>query len=146
MKINKHKHKRDGRWIDDYEVEDGSEVRVPIMLADSAPRKWPGWVSPLSDAEVKLLDQHKSGFRTTDQITDHQAKAGTEIARDGVRSAREAYLRDLNSAWKLDKRKPPDTTTMMMMMTRTTSIASALATAVPSPRSAGRRSRPEIAG
>jgi hypothetical protein len=67
MKLKTKNHRnRDGVWHDDYEVDDGAEVRVPIMLADSQPRKWPGWVSPLSDREVALLDQHKAGFRTTD--------------------------------------------------------------------------------
>jgi hypothetical protein len=103
---SKHKHKRDGYYIDP-EIADGDSVKVPVMLCDGPPRKWKGWVSPLTDAEVKLLDAHRSGFRTIDQVTDHQRKAGAEIARDGARSAREDYLRDLNSAWEMDKRKPP---------------------------------------
>jgi hypothetical protein len=64
----------------------------------------------LTDAEVALFDRQKSGFRTATHVSgDHQRVAGLEIARDGVRSAREDYLRDLNSAWKMDKRRePPD--------------------------------------
>jgi hypothetical protein len=86
----KHKHKRDGRYIDDVVVDEGAEVRVPAMLMDGRPKK--GWVSPLSDREVALLDAHRSGFRTADQLSDHQRKAGAEIARDGARSARDAWL------------------------------------------------------
>jgi hypothetical protein len=40
-------------------------------------------------------------------VTDHRAKAGAEIARDGARSARDAWLKQMSDAWKLDKRKPP---------------------------------------
>jgi hypothetical protein len=97
---------RDGRWIEEeYVVEDQGEVRVPIMLADGPPRKWPGWVSPLTDAEVKLLDQHKSGFRTADQLSDRQLKAGAEIAAAGVMGARDAWIEQMSDAWKLDARK-----------------------------------------
>jgi hypothetical protein len=105
MKRNKY-IRRDGYYIDP-EIADGDSVKVPVMLCDGPPRKWKGWVSPLTDAEVKLLDQHRSGYRTLDQVSDRQAKAGAEIARDGARSARDAWLQQMSDAWKLDKRKPP---------------------------------------
>jgi hypothetical protein len=96
---------RDGRWIDDVVVDEGAEVRVPAMLMDGRPK---GWVSPLTDAQVKLLDQHKTGFRTIDQVTDRTGLSDLKTARDGARSAREDYLRDLNSAWKTDARRKRD--------------------------------------
>jgi hypothetical protein len=111
--MSKHKHRTKHRdqyaWGDDPEVEDGRSVSVPLMMCD-APRKWPGWVSPLTDAEVALLDRHKSGFRTATHVgDDHQRVAGLEIARDDVRDARAVWLKRMSDAWRMDgKRKPPD--------------------------------------
>jgi hypothetical protein len=66
------------------------------------------WVAPLTDAEVALLDRHKGGFRTTDQVSDRQRKAGLEIAREGVRSARDAWIEQMSGAWETDKRRKRD--------------------------------------
>jgi hypothetical protein len=73
-------NKTDGQWIDEDEVvEDGGTVHVPLMLCDS-------------------MAGQRSGYAllTADQVAKRQE------ARDG-------YIRDLNSAWRMDaKRKPPD--------------------------------------
>jgi hypothetical protein len=107
---NKHKH-RDGYYLDP-EIADGDSVKVPALLMDGRPKK--GWVSPLSDREVKLLDQHRCGYRTADQLSDHQRRAGAEIAAAGVMGARDAWIEQMTDAWrgvsgaKLDaRRKPP---------------------------------------
>jgi hypothetical protein len=92
------KRTRDGRWIDDYVVEDKGEVRVPIMLADSQPRKWPGWVSPLT-ADKLDPSLHQPGFRMADAAT-----------RDKVRVARQEMIDRAGSGWMDGKRRrePPD--------------------------------------
>jgi hypothetical protein len=100
---NKHKHKRDGRWIDDYEVDDGGEVSVNVMTCDAKPR----WVRPLSDAEAVLLDGHRPGYRVADQVADRQ-RVHVDIARDGARAAREEMIDRARSGWRMDKRRPED--------------------------------------
>jgi hypothetical protein len=89
---NKHKHKRDGRYIDDYVVEDGGEVRVPAYLAD-------GWRGDLvrSFGATDTLDAHRPGFRLP-----------TKFARDVVRTARQEMIDRARSGWLMDKRRPPD--------------------------------------
>jgi hypothetical protein len=89
--------KTDGRWVgdDDEVIPDGGRVHVPLMLCDSRRN--------LTDtfAVDGDLAQHRPGFRLI----------GDQATRDSVRSARDTYVRDLQSAWKMDgrKRKPdPD--------------------------------------
>jgi hypothetical protein len=106
---NKNKHKRDGRYIGESEAEyvvpDGRGLSVPLLLADS-PHRVKGWAAPLTTDEIALLDAHRSGFRTVSHVgDDHQAKAGAEIARDGARSARDAWLKQISDAWRMDARK-----------------------------------------
>jgi hypothetical protein len=87
--------KTDGRWVGDDEevIPDGGRVHVPLMLCDSRRN--------LTDTFAVDGDfaQHRPGFRLI----------GDQAVRDSVRSARDTYVRDLQSAWKMDrKRKPPD--------------------------------------
>jgi hypothetical protein len=89
--MKKHKHKRDGRYIDDYVVEDGGVVRVPAYLADG----WRGNMVRSFDATA-MLDAHKPGFRLP-----------SNFARDVVRTAREEMIDRARSGWRMDKRRPP---------------------------------------
>jgi hypothetical protein len=77
MKI-KWASKHDGYLVpDDEVVEDGHTIHVPLMLCDSMAGRRPGYA----------------------QLTDEQ------VAQR--RAPRDRYIRDLNSAWRMD-RKPPD--------------------------------------
>jgi hypothetical protein len=89
--------KTDGRWVDDDEViPDGGRVHVPLMLCDSRRN-----LVDTFKLDGAALDQFRPGFRT---IADNVG------APNNIRSAaRDTYVRDLQSAWKMDrKRKPPD--------------------------------------
>jgi hypothetical protein len=102
--MNKPKRSRDGRWLDDYVVDEGGLVHVPLALAD-------GYRRDLVDHfATDTLAVHKPGFRTATHVgDDHQRKAGAEILRDGARQARDTWLQQMSDAWRMDaKRKPPD--------------------------------------
>jgi hypothetical protein len=71
---NKHRH-RDGVWHDDYVVDDGGEVRVPLALADGYRRDL------VNSFATDTLDAHRPGFRIAGQAT-----------RDVVSSAREEMV------------------------------------------------------
>src|SRR6516162_862890 len=75
--MKRSKRSSDGRYLDDYEVEDGDPpVRVPMMLCDSLAGYRPGFV----------------------QLSDEQIKARWE-ARDGmIRSAQEAWRGPIETA------------------------------------------------
>ena len=78
MKI-KWASKHDGYLVpDDEVVEDGDTVHVPLMLCDSMAGRRPGY--------AQLTDE---------QVVQRQAP-------------RDRYIRGLNSAWRMDSRKPPD--------------------------------------
>src|SRR6516162_1078460 len=87
----RNKLKRDGRWLDDFVVEDGAEVRVPLHLAD-------GYRRDLVNSFAALdADLHKSGFRIASQAS-----------RDAVSSARCEAWRGFNFDVAADaRRKPP---------------------------------------
>jgi hypothetical protein len=94
--------KRDAYRFDSDEVEDGGTVRVPIMMCDS-PRRWPGYASPLTDAQVAdMLALHQPGYRTASNLSNI---GSLDAARDAARSARDAYVRDLNEAWRMDAKR-----------------------------------------
>jgi hypothetical protein len=105
----KRKH-RDAYHFDDDEVEDGREVRVPLMMCDSRPRHWPGYATPLTDAEVAdRLAFHQPGFRTADQASKSTNFVDLDAARDAARLARQEMIDRANSAWRTDaRRKKPD--------------------------------------
>jgi hypothetical protein len=86
------KRTRDGRYIDDYVVEDQGEVRVPLALAD-------GYRADLvrSFGATDTLDAHKPGFRMPDQAT-----------RDAVSLARSEMVARATSGWRPDIRRPAD--------------------------------------
>jgi hypothetical protein len=89
--MSKHRPKRtrDGRWIDDYVVEDGGEVRVPAYLAD-------GWRGDLVRrfGATDTLDAHRPGYRLP-----------SNLARDVVREARQEMIDRATSGWLMDKRR-----------------------------------------
>jgi hypothetical protein len=91
--------KRD-RDIEDFEViPDGSLVRVPLNLADSfrvKNRQRFGELAAL-DADDRALLGHRPGYT---QLTDAMVAKRQATRAD--------YIRDLNSAWRMDKRKPSD--------------------------------------
>jgi hypothetical protein len=83
----------DGHWAPDSVAKDGETVRTPMMLFDSnKPRVNLTDTYALDGVD---LDQFRPGFRTI----------GDAATRDLGRNARDAYVRDLQSAWKMDARK-----------------------------------------
>jgi hypothetical protein len=85
---NKHKRHRDGRYHFEEPVEDGGEVRVPMLLCDTAGHRPGHWVSPLSDAEVRDLDRLRR-LRERAAVVD----------------AREEMIARARSAWRDGRRK-----------------------------------------
>jgi hypothetical protein len=88
---NKHKHKRDGRYID-YVVEDGEEITASIFALDGFKRDMVRHFGA-----IDTLDAHKPGFRLP-----------SRFARDIVRTARNEMIDRARSGWLMDKRRPPD--------------------------------------
>jgi hypothetical protein len=88
---------RDGRFVeDDYVARDGETIRTPMYLMDSKPRDRVQLVDTFQ-LDGASLDQFRPGYRTIGDCAPHS-------------SARDTYVRDLQSAWKMDarKRKPPE--------------------------------------
>jgi hypothetical protein len=83
MKRNKYKS-RDGRWIDDYVVDDGGEVKVPLHMCDA-------YRADLvrSFGAADALDLHKPGYRVA-----------SRFARDTVSSARRGMISRAAGAWR----------------------------------------------
>jgi hypothetical protein len=88
---NKYKS-RDGVWHEDFVVDEGREVRVPLWAADS-------FRADLvrSFGATDALDVHRPGFRVAGSTT-----------RDSVSSARQEMIDRARSGWRMDKRRPPD--------------------------------------
>jgi hypothetical protein len=87
---------RDGKWVDDgYVAKDGETIRTPMFLQDSNRTQLRDTFA-LDGAD---LGQFHPGYRV---LGDAQ--------RAAVRNARDRWIADMSSAWKMDarKRKPPD--------------------------------------
>jgi hypothetical protein len=97
-------------------VEDGEEVHVDVLLADSIRHR----DRRLWDTADLSLHLHQPGFRTADAAgyTDKSSRTGAtpfvsnDAARDAARSARDRWIADMSSAWRdggrKRRREPPD--------------------------------------
>jgi hypothetical protein len=107
------KHNRDAyAFADDYEVEDGQSVRVPVMVCDS---RRPGYVNwkqiherrlatearLLADAKRKPRDDDPDNNNgdDPDEIASLEDKSLMDIRRPSI-EARDAYVASLSSAWR----------------------------------------------
>jgi hypothetical protein len=82
--MKRNKHKRDGRYIDDYVVEDGGLVRVPAYLADG----WRG--NMVRSFDQNILDAHRPGYRLPPSFA----------ATADVRAARREMIDRQREAWR----------------------------------------------
>src|SRR6516162_8598002 len=98
--------KRDGKYINDFVVEDGDSVRVPVMICDSLAGYRPGFVQ-LSDEQIKARWESRDGMIRSAE------KAWRSSSSPIARPIETATAREDESArWKdlADgrRRKPPD--------------------------------------
>jgi hypothetical protein len=116
----KHKHRqRDAySWGSDPIVEDQGEVRIPLMVCDNRP----GWVRPLTDAQVaeRLAVRDGAGFIGANKpdLSLHQPgfRVADQASRDKVSAARREWLDAQREAWRgstaacaaVDARRKPD--------------------------------------
>jgi hypothetical protein len=78
---------------DDDIVEDGGSVRVRMAVMDGTD-----------------LSHHRPGFRVSDEASKSPTVGDMDAARDAARSARVAWIADMQDAWRMDarpKKKPP---------------------------------------
>jgi hypothetical protein len=71
---------RDGRYLDDYVVEDGGEVRVPVTLCDSMAGHRRGY----AELSWREIADRRAAFEARQEMIDRQRQS-----------------------WRMDKRKPP---------------------------------------
>jgi hypothetical protein len=92
------KHKRI-RWDDDDDrrvARDGEAVHCPIHLMDGRQREVAAFAIDMANMAL-----HQPGFRTADGVTSYSSSE----ARDAARSARDAWIADMSSAWRTDARR-----------------------------------------